>query len=102
MFTHAQRRQTAQRWLLASFVVGAAAVIIPGLMFSPVAREAKSLPSVTGAMHTDLPTTRAAIQADCSDFDNQWEAQAYLQTQPAAAVQRLDEDRDGVACERLP
>jgi hypothetical protein len=101
-FSRAQRRQTVRRWFLASFVMGAAAVVLPSLAINSVGPWAKSGAAPAAAVvQSDMAVTRTARQADCSDFDNQWDAQSYLQTQPAAHVS-LDEDRDGIACESLP
>lgn len=97
--TRAQRRQ---RWLLASFGLGAAAVILPGLAISAMSPPQRSAPKPIVQAQETLALTRTAAHADCSDFDNQWEAQAFLQTQKAADRHLLDEDRDGIACERLP
>jgi LPXTG-motif cell wall-anchored protein len=54
-----------------------------------------------------LPAVAAAQSGDkdCRDFATQEEAQEYLTAQgggPAANVDRLDDDHDGVACEALP
>jgi len=41
---------------------------------------------------------------DCSDFSTQKEAQAFFESNggPANDPHRLDQDKDGVACETLP
>lgn len=42
---------------------------------------------------------------DCGDFSTHSEAQAYFQAKggsPSNNVDRLDRDRDGIACETLP
>lgn len=101
-FTRAQRRRTTQRWLLGSFVLGAAAVLIPGLAISTFGHPASSAPTAPTEVQAGMALTRTPTPVACSDFDNQWEAQAFLQTQKVADRHRLDDDRDGVACEQLP
>lgn len=43
----------------------------------------------------------ATNDKDCKDFQYQEDAQAYLQAHPADK-DKLDEDKDGIACEKLP
>lgn len=45
-----------------------------------------------------------AEDRDCSDFSTQKEAQAFFEANggPARDPHKLDQDKDGVACETLP
>lgn len=49
-------------------------------------------------------TLSGGTDKDCSDFRTQQEAQAFFISQggPASDPHKLDQDRDGVACESLP
>ena len=52
-----------------------------------------------------LPSTAAAVDRDCSDFNTQEQAQSYFEAKgggPDNNVDRLDSDGDGRACETLP
>jgi hypothetical protein len=102
LFTYSRAERRSQRWLFASFGLGAAAVLIPGLAFTTFGQSGGHTPKVLTDIREPLALTRAAARMDCSSFDNQWEAQAFLQTQNVADRHLLDDDRDGVACENLP
>jgi hypothetical protein len=102
LFTYSRAERRSQRLLFASFVLGAAAVLVPGLAFTVFSQPAVHAPKVLTDIREPLAVTRAAARMDCSSFDNQWEAQAFLQTQNVADRHLLDDDRDGVACENLP
>lgn len=54
---------------------------------------------VAVAMLGQSPTRALAVDYDCSDFNNQAEAEEYLLP---GDPYRLDADHDGVACEDLP
>ena len=45
---------------------------------------------------------RLLAETDCADFDNQAEAQAFFAIADPDDRRRLDHDRDGIPCERLP
>jgi Excalibur calcium-binding domain len=60
--------------------------------------------ALTLALLASGAVSRAAADANCSDFSTQAAAQAYFLAHggPAQDPDRLDADHDGVACESLP
>lgn len=51
------------------------------------------------------PQPNLSGDRDCGDFSTHAEAQAYFEAKggsPSNNVDRLDRDRDGIACETLP
>lgn len=52
---------------------------------------------------TGIPSLTGGKDYDCSDFSTQKEAQAFFESNggPSNDPHRLDQDKDGVACETL-
>lgn len=89
------------RWIV---VVGCAAALA-----ACTAAPVPDVPAPTGhrPARAAAPTTRLVLPAlrdrgdrDCADFGDQTAAQAALRARPGDP-DRLDADKDGVACERL-
>ncbi len=57
-----------------------------------------------GNITTDSSTGKSADEYNCSDFETQQEAQIFFERLGGRGndVNRLDGDKDGVACESLP
>ena len=45
---------------------------------------------------------RASEDRNCSDFDNQREAQRFYESEGPGDPHKLDRDKDGIVCESLP
>lgn len=64
-----------------------------------------STPPPTPSPSPSPTPTPSGVDKDCADFDTQSEAQAYFEAgggSPSYNFDRLDKDRDGIACESLP
>lgn len=89
------------RWIV---VIGCAAALA-GCAAAPLAETPP--PTVYRPARAAAPTTRLVLprmrgtgELDCADFDDQATAQAALRARPSDP-DRLDADRDGIACEDL-
>jgi len=56
------------------------------------------------APSTNSPSLGGSRDYDCPDFSTQKEAQAFFESNggPSSDPHRLDQDKDGIACETLP
>jgi len=84
--------------LAAVTAIAACATPAPGdPAVAPRSERARPAPPTTRLV---LPTTRTPGDLDCADFADQAAAQAALRAGPSDP-DRLDADRDGIACEKL-
>lgn len=74
-----------------------------GLWGDACSAEEPARSSTTSRTHTSQASA-PPNDRDCPDFQNRTEAQAFFESQggPAEDPHRLDQDRDGLACESLP
>lgn len=92
------------RWLLLLAVVIACTAERPALREAEAAGTAPARTAAAPPPLSGFDPTRYVGQGDrynCSDFRSQAEAQAVLRADPRDP-NRLDGDRDGVACENSP
>jgi hypothetical protein len=87
--------------MAASFALGAlCAIVAPNLALSTI--DPPPLDSAGADIEHLTRSARARPDVDCADFDNQAEAQAFMLAAGSGDPHRLDADKDGIACERLP
>lgn len=103
LFNQARKRHSAVRWGIAGFAVATVALFAAPDIASTLGRStrlAAVAPPVTANARS--AEQAKAIRINCSDFDNQAEAQAFLAAHTVSDPHRLDADRDGLVCEQLP